>query len=197
MPSPGSPPRHELRSPALAVLAVLAVVPLAAGQDGRDAGEPEPPAAYQALVDAALEPAGRIDGGVLRIDRFVFELTGGDLYVLPHGGAAGDVAVYLGDGVVRAWPPDGVEHQQVEKFLDEDLLEEQFDRFVFWLTGDASGRLRALAAGPGGRRAGRADDLLDDRREALLEHQFYNPDSRLLLDILAPEAAAAAPRRPA
>ena len=195
MPSPGSPPRHELRSPALAVLAVLAVAPLAAGQDGRDAGVPEPPTAYQALVDAALEPAGRIDGGVLRIDRFEFELSGGDLYVLPHGGAAGDVAVYLGDGVVRAWPPDGVEHQQVEKFLDEDLLEEQFDRFVFWLTGDASARLRALAGGPAGRRAGRADDLLDDRREALLEHQFYNPDSRLLLDILAPEAAAA--RRPA
>ena len=193
MPFPGSPQRRALHGAALAVLAVL---PLAASQDGRDGDEPEPPAAYQALVDAALEPAGRIDGGRLRIDRFEFELTGGDLYALPHGAAAGDVAVYLGDGVVRAWPPDGVEHQQLEKFLDEDLLEERFDRFVFWLTGDAGTRLRALAGGAPGERAGRANDLLDDRREALLEHQFHNPDSRLLLDMLAPAAAAPDPRRP-
>ncbi len=189
----GSFRRHVLRGAALAALAVL---PLAAGQDGRDGDEPEPPAAYQALVDAGLEPAGRIEGGKLHIDRFEFELTGGDLYALPDGGASGDVAVYLGDGVVRAWPPDGVEHQQVEKFLDEDLLEERFDRFVFWLAGDAGRRLRALAGGAPGERAGRANDLLDDRREALLEHQFYNPDSRLLLEMLAPAAAAPDPRRP-
>ena len=193
MPSPGSPQRHARRGAALAALAVL---PLAAGQDGRDGDEPEPPAAYRALVDAALEPAGRIDGGRLRIDRFEFELIGGDLYALPHGDADGDVAVYLGDGVVRAWPPDGVEHQQVEKFLDEDLLEERFDRFVFWLAGDAGARLRALAGGPPGARAERANDLLDDRREALLEHQFHNPDSRLLLDMLAPATAAQNTRRP-
>ena len=193
MPSPGSLQRHALRGAAMAALAVL---PLAAAQDGRDGDEPEPPAAYQAMVDAALEPAGRVDAGALRIDRFEFELTGGDLYVLPHGSAAGDIAVYLGDGVVRAWPPDGVEHHQLEKFLDEDLLEEHFDRFVFWLTGDAGARLRALAAGPPGRRAGRADDLLADRREALLEHQFHNPDSRLLLDLVAPASAPSPPRRP-
>ena len=167
------------------------MLPLAAGQDGSDGDEPRKPAAYQALVDAALEPAGRIDGGTLRVDRFEFELSGGNLYVLPNGGAAGDVAVYLGDGLVRAYPPDGVEHQQVEKFLDEDLLEERFDRFVFWLAGDAGARLRALAGGPPGQRAGRASDLLDDRREALLEHQFYNPDSRLLLEM--PASAASPP----
>ena len=152
MPSPQSPLPHLLRGAALAALAAL---PLAAGQSDREEDGPGPPAAYEALRDARLEPGGRIEAGTLRIDRFTFELTGGDLYVLPDGGAAGDVAVYLGDGVVRCYPPDGVEHQQVEKFLDEDLLEEPFDRFVFWLAGDAGARLRALpaarrAATPGG-----------------------------------------------
>ena len=137
-------------------------------------------------MDARLEPAGRIDAGALRIDRFTFELSGGDLYVLPHGGAAGDIAVYLGDGVVRCYPPDGVEHQQVEKFLDEDLLEERFDRFVFWLTW----RQRLPATRPRERPTGppRRDGPMTfwtDRREALLEHQFHNPDSRLLLHLLA------------
>ena len=193
MPSPGPPRRHPLRGVAPAMLAAFT---LAAGQGAGDHDAPAPPAAYQALVDAALESAGRIDNGALRIDRFEFELTGGDLYVLPHGSAAGDIAVYLGDGLVRAYPPDGVEHQQVEKFLDEDLLEERFERFVFWLAGDAGTRLRALAGGQPGRRAGRATDLLHDRREALLEHQFHNPDSRLLLDLLAPASALPPPRRP-
>ena len=194
MPSPQSPLPHLLRGAALAALAVL---PLAAGQSDREEDGPGPPAAYEALRDARLEPGGRIEAGTLRIDRFTFELTGGDLYVLPDGGAAGDVAVYLGDGVVRCYPPDGVEHQQVEKFLDEDLLEERFDRFVFWLAGDSGARLRALAGGPPGRHAGRANDLLDDRREALLEHQFENPDSRLLLDLLAPPSPRPPPGRPA
>ena len=191
-------PRDVMRSGAvLAVLGALLALPLSAGPRAQEEDGAGQPAAYEALRDARLEPAGHIDAGTLHVDRFAFELTGGDLYVLPHGSAAGDVTVYLGDGVVRGYPPDGVEHQQVEKFLDEDLLEERFDRFVFWLAGDTGSRLRALASGPPGDRAGRANDLLGDRREALLEHQFHNPDSRLLLDLLAPGSTPPAPRRPA
>ena len=198
---PGADPMPRLNSRLQyflsgAAVAIPAALPPAGGLGAQEVDDPSPPAAYEALRDARLEPAGRIENGALRIDRFEFELTGGDLYVLPDGGAAGDIAVYLGDGVVRCYPPDGVEHQQVEKFLDEDLLEERFDRFVFWLTGDAGARLRALAGGAPGDRAGRANDLLDDRREALLEHQFHNPDSRLLLDLLAPASTTPPPRRP-
>ena len=199
MPPPGARLRCCFRGaarPGATVAALALALPAVAGLVAQEEEGPGPPAAYEALRDARLEPAGRIDAGTLRIDRFTFELSGGDLYVLPDGGVAGDIAVYLGDGVVRCYPPDGVEHQQVEKFLDEDLLEEPFDRFVFWLAGDAGARLRALASGPPGRRAGRANDLLDDRREALLEHQFHNPDSRLLLDLLTPASTPPPPRRP-
>ncbi len=186
--------------PALRLAAVCAVLPalaLTAGARAEDEGALGPPAAYEALVETRLEPAGRIDGGLLRIDRFEFELTGGDLYLLPRDDERVTVAVYLGDGVVRCYPPDGVEHQQVEKFLDADFLEEEFDRFVFWLAGPAGGELRALADGPRGRQARRANDLLNDRREALLERRHENPDSRLLLDILSPASTSPAPRRPA
>ena len=191
MPLLASRLRYHLRA---ALPAALLALPPAAGLAAQAEDAPLRPPTYEALRAARLEPAGRIDGGTLRIDRFTFELAGGDLYVLPDGGRGGDIAVYLGDGVVRCYPPDGVEHQQVEKFLDADLLEEPFDRFVFWLAGATGARLRALADGPPGRRAGRANDLLEDRREALLEHQFHNPDSRLLPDLLAPTPAPA--RRP-
>ena len=200
MAAPHDPAARRDARPALRLAAALAALPALALTAGARAGDENalgPPAAYEALVETPLEPAGRIDGGSLRIDRFEFELTGGDLYLLPRDDERVTVAVYLGDGVVRCYPPDGVEHQQVEKFLDEDFLEEEFDRFVFWLAGPAGRQLRALADGPPGRHAGRANDLLADRREALLERQHENPDGRLLLDVLAPAAARPAPRRPA
>ena len=96
------------------------------------------------------------------------------------------VAVYLGDGLVRCYPPDGVEHQQLEKLIDEDYLEEEFDRFVFWFTDDTADRLRDLAGDTEGREARKANDLLENRREELLEGPAQNPDSRLLVDLLSP-----------
>ena len=103
-------------------------------------------------------------------------------------GAHVPIAIYLGRGTVRAWPPDGIEHQQMRKLLDEDFLEEEFERLVFWTTGDVGARLAALASGPPGRRAGRAADLLEDRREELLERQLANPDSRVLMALWRAEA---------
>ena len=174
----------------------LALAPAQAATGRGGDGGLGPPPAYRALVETRLAPAGRIEGGALQVDRFVFELTGGDLYLLPRPDERVTVAVYLGGGVVRCYPPDGVEHQQLRKFLDADFLAEEFDRFVFWLAGPAGARLRALAGGAPGRQARRANDLLADRREALLERQRENPDSRLLLDLLRPAPHRADPRRP-
>lgn len=150
-----------------------------------------PPPLYEELRGAEPEPVGHVRNGRLRIDRFEFELRRGDLYLVPSLGGRAPVAVYLGRGTVRAWPPDGVEHQQLRKLIDEDFLEEEFERFVFWFTGDLDERLRALVTDPpsagGGRRARRqrerAADLLADRREALLEDRLRNPDARVALDL--------------
>ncbi|MCY4027126.1 MAG: M1 family aminopeptidase [Acidobacteria bacterium] len=155
-----------------------------------DDGEDEalgPPPLYDELRDARPEGVGRIRGGRIEIDRFAFELTDGDVYVVRIG-AHVPIAIYLGRGTLRVWPPNGVEHQQMRKLLDEDFLEEEFERLVFWTTGDVGARLAALASGPPGRRAGRAADLLEDRREELLERQLANPDSRVLMALWRAEA---------
>ena len=160
-----------------------------------------PPALYDELREAEPEPAGHIRGGRLWIDRFELDLERGDLFLTPPDGGRSRVAVFLGRGTVRAWPPDGVEHQQLRKLIDEDFLEEEFERFVFWFSGDLGERLRALVTDPpaagGGRRArrqrDRAADLLEDRREALLEDRLRNPDARIALDLWRAESGLAAP----
>ena len=158
----------------------------AATQEGEDAALGPPPL-YDDLREARPEAVGRVRGGRLQVDRFAFELTDGDLYVVRMGEDI-PIAVYLGRGTVRAWPPNGVEHQQVRKLIDEDFLEEEFERLVFWTTGDLGHRLAALADGPPGRRAGRAADLLEDRREELLERRLANPDSRVLMALWRAQA---------
>ena len=183
-----------------AALLWLASAPLGATGSADDPEGLGPPPIYDALIDTPLDPVGRIEGGHIRVDRFDFELTRGDLYLLTVENTPA-VAVFLGDGVVRCYPPDGVEHHQVERFLDEDFLEERFDRFVFWFTDDTGDRLRVQSGSPPGHRPDpdKANNLLADRRNALLEEQRENPDSRLLVDRLATLASvtpAAEPGRP-
>ncbi|MCY4076739.1 MAG: M1 family aminopeptidase [Acidobacteria bacterium] len=173
-----------------ALVAALSTASAGLASAAADDGEDEalgPPPLYDELRDARPEGVGRIRGGRLEIDRFAFELTDGDVYVVRIG-AHVPIAIYLGRGTLRAWPPDGVEHQQMRKLLDEDFLEEEFERLVFWTTGDVGARLAALASGPPGRRAGRAADLLEDRREELLERQLANPDSRVVMALWRAEA---------
>ena len=175
----------------VALVTLCAVLVYAAAPEGQAAPAGlGPPPLYTALIEGELEPTGRIQNQRFTVDRFEFELTNGDLYLLAPLDGRPAIAVFLGDGVVRSYPPDGVEHQQLEKFLDDDdVLEEPFDRFLFWFTDDIGIRLRELADGSPGRDADDAQDLLDDRREELLEHQLKNPDGRILADLLALDAA--------
>lgn len=183
----GHAPRLPLRLPRAVLVALLLLPGAAAAEDEPGLG---PPPLYDALREAEPEPAGHIRGGRLWIDRFEFTFERGDLFLTPPIGGRSSVAVFLGRGTLSAWPPDGVEHQQLRKLIDEDFLEEEFERFVFWFTGDLDERLRALVTDPpsaadrGARRQHeRAVDLLEDRREALLEHRLRNPDARVALDL--------------
>ena len=183
---------------ALAAAAVLLAGGLAAARvvaaaDDEDEGL-GPPALYDELRRARPEPAGRISGGSLWVDRFEFALEEGDLYLVPPVAGRVPIAVFLGRGTVRAWPPDGVEHQQLRKLIEEDYLEEEFERAIFWSTGGLDARLREMAGGPPGREAKKAADLLDDRREANLEQRLFNAESRVLMELWR---AAAEPPLPA
>ena len=170
----------------LAVGLAIVTVPVASAIQDDDSPSLGLPPLYEALTEGELEPAGRIRNGRLTVDRIEFDLTEGDLYLLSPIEERPAIAIFLGDGVVRSYPPDGVEHQQLEKFLDDDdFLEASFDRFVFWFGDDTGSRLRELADGVTGRNADDARDLLEDRRRDLLEDQLINPDSRLLVDLVA------------
>ncbi|MGE0591620.1 MAG: M1 family aminopeptidase [Vicinamibacterales bacterium] len=143
------------------------------------------PPLYTALREAPFEVAGRIRDGALRIDRFDLTFEEGDLYLRTPVAGRRTAAVFIGRGRVRAYPPDGVEHQQMRKLLDDDRLDEAFDRLVLWFSGDVGDRLAALAVPPGAdERTTRAADVLDERRRALLETRFVNPESRLLADVI-------------
>ena len=186
-------PRRTLTVVSLVALG-LALVSVAVPRGQEDVDGLGPPPLYEALVDGELEPAGHIQDQRITIDRFAFAFTDGDLYVLAPTAGQPAIAVFLGDGVVTAYPPDGVEHQQLEKFLDdEDQIAEEFDRLVFWLAGDVGARLLALADDTLGRDADDAQDVLEDRREALLEHERKNPDARVLIDLLLMDDANPGP----
>ena len=167
----------------------LCVLTLAmpSAQDDSEAPALGPPPLSEALTTGPLEAVGQIRNGRLRIDRFEFDLVDGDLYLLASPDGRPAVAVFLGDGTIRCYPPDGVEHQQLERFLDDaDMLEEAFDRFVFWFSDDTGARLRALAGDTARRDLDDAHGVLEDRRDALLEDRLSNPDARLFAELLRP-----------
>ena len=149
-----------------------------------------PPPLYEALRAAQVTHVGHIHDQPLRLDRFELELTDGDLYLAPEIGGVVSTAVFLGDGLVRAYPPDAVEHHQLKKLSDEHHLEEEFDRLVLRFTDDTAERLRSVATLAPERDTDKANDLVKDRRTHWLERQLSNPDSRVLEDLLRRQAGA-------
>ena len=191
--------RQLIFCPVLVVaIGSVAIDGRASGQDETDQESLGPPNVYTELKDAIPVSAGRVRNQQFIVDRFTFDLEDGELYVVDRKELQATVAVYLGKGHVRAFPPDGVELHQIRKLIDEDFLDEDFSRFVFWLTGDLSERVLTLAAGQQGQEFKNAVDLLKERREQLVENQLINPDARVVADLwhatVAPSLASQKPR---
>jgi len=115
---------------------------------------PGPSPRYEALRDAEVSHVGQVRHGRVRLDRFDLELTDGQLYLAPSVGGTAPALVFIGDGVLRGYPPDAVEHHQLHKLSDEHSVEETFDRLVLWSVGNITDQLRTLATP--------ADDEEDD-----------------------------------
>ena len=175
-----------LAGAALVALGMATAAAARAGtpQDSDEEGPGRPPL-YQELREAEVSYAGEIRGGRFRVDRFELELEEGRLYLAPEIGGLVTAAVFVGDGRLRGYPPDAVEHHQLKRFSDEHQVDEAFDRLVLWSGDDTAERLRALAAPARERRRDteRANRLLRDRRRRLLEERNFNPESRILHDL--------------
>ena len=182
-----------------ALLALSAETATGAGarQDDSDDEGPGPPPLYEALREAEVSYAGEIRGARFRVDRFELELEEGRLYLAPEIGGGVSTAVFVGDGRLRGYPPDAVEHHQLERFSDEHRVDEAFDRLVLWSSDDTAERLRALAAPARERRRDteRANRLLRDRRRRMMDEQHFNPESRILHDLWRRETGTLPPGR--
>ena len=165
-------------------MATAAAARAATGQDSDEEGPGLPPL-YQELREAEVSYVGEIRGGRFRVDRFELDLEEGRLYLAPEIGGAVTTAVFVGDGRLRGYPPDAVEHHQLERFSDEHQVDEAFDRLVLWTSDGTPEELRALAAPARERRRDteRANRRLRDRRRRLLEERNFNPESRILHDL--------------
>ena len=153
------------------------------------------PPLYDTIRHAELVHAGQILDGSLRLDRFVLELTDGHLYLAPQTDGVVTTVIFLGNGLIRGYPPDAVEHHQLEKLSDKHHVEETFDRLLIWSAGDVSNQIRALATPADERDTDKANRLLESRREARLHQQLDNPDSRVLNDLLRRQAETLDPER--
>ncbi len=165
--------------------------PKAAPAQGGSAGDGLGPSPlYEQLRDAQVTHAGHIRDQRLRLDRFELTLNDGQLYLGPEVGGIVSAAVFLGDGVVRAYPPDAGEHHQLEKQTDEHHLDEEFDRLLLRFTDDTADRLQGMATPAPEQDTDRANNLLEKRRQDRLEQQLDNPDSRVLEDLHRRQADA-------
>ena len=188
-----------LSGAALAALGAMTAAPVLAGapQDDADKDEPGAPPLYEELREAEVSYAGNIRGGRFRVDRFELELEEGRLYLGPEVGGGVSTVVFVGDGRLLGYPPDAVEHHQLERFSDEHRVDEAFDRLVLWSGDDTAERLRALAAPARERRRDteRANRLLRNRRRRMLEERNFNPESRILHDLWRRETGTLPPGR--
>ena len=174
-----------------------ATTPLSVQDDHEGDGEGLGPSPlYDELREAELTHAGEIHDGRLRIDRFELELEDGHLYLTPEVDGLVSTAVFLGDGLLRGYPPDAVEHHQLEKLSDEHHLEEAFDQLFLRFNDDTADRLRALTTAAPERDTDKANKLLEGRRRDLLDRQLINPDARVLEELLRRQAGTVPPGRP-
>ena len=174
------------------IVTVSVVTMLGGAQEKETAA---PPAVYEQLRAARLHHAGRVHDRTLRVDRFEFQFADGQLFLLDPVAGYVTGAVFIGKGTVRAFPPDAVEHQQLRKLLDADMLEDRFERLVLRFSDASAYRLEALADQGPDQSVASAQQLFDDQREARFKDLLENPDSRIAADLIDQEHLVAPTRQ--
>src|SRR4030095_15752985 len=153
----------------------------------KEKGPAAPPAVLEQLRAARLHHAGRVHDRTLRVDRFEFQFADGQLFLLDPVAGYVTGAVFIGKGTVRAFPPDAVEHQQLRKLLDADMLEDRFERLVLRFSDASAYQLETLADSGPDQSAARGQQLFDTHTGGRFKDLLENPDSRIAADLIDQE----------
>lgn len=157
------------------MLAVMSVAPTVIGATLAD--EPQ---LYAQLQAAKLRSAGRLQGAQFEVDRATFSFDDGELYLLEP--VAGQItgAVYLGDGNITITPPDGVGRQQVDKFLERETIDLEFDAVVMRFSDGSGERLADLTTPARKPDLKKATKVWRQRHDKALDERLANLDGRIV-----------------
>jgi hypothetical protein len=142
------------------------------------------PTLYTALREAELEYVGTIQEALYRHDQVEFTIVDAELYLTEPVAGIRTGAVLLGAGRIRVTPPNAVERQQLEKYIDASALDLEFKKAVLRFGGRGAEELASLADPGGGGDLGEAKKQYRDRHKKFLEEQMFNLDSRVLMDLI-------------
>ncbi len=103
---------------------------------------------YEQLRAAPLAPAGHLQRAHLEVDRANLTFDEGELYLLAPVAGRVTGAVYIGKGTIQLAPPNAIEGDQLDKYLDDPDVDLEFKSLVMRFTDDTGERLRQLAGTP-------------------------------------------------
>ena len=142
------------------------------------------PGLYTALRDIDLHHAGTLRDVVFRRDRVEFHIADAQLYLTGAVNGVRTGAVVLGEGRVLVTPPNEVERQQLDKYLDTSSIDLAFKKVVLRFGDESAAELENLTTAGGRSDLKEARKQYRDRHKRFLEHQFFNLDARVLVDLL-------------
>jgi Carboxypeptidase regulatory-like domain/Peptidase family M1 domain len=135
-------------------------------------------------------PFATVNNLVLHRDAAIFTLRSGEIYFAPavEGRTVG--AVFMGEGELKLTPPTENERHSLKLFIDEEALDESFDRLVLRFTDKTFDELKSspqVQMSTNGPQAARAHDAYHDNQILLRKTLRRNMELRTLVDMYNPQ----------
>jgi hypothetical protein len=134
-------------------------------------------------------PYASVTNLVLKRDAATFTLKSGEIYFVGPIDGRTVGAVFLGEGQLTLTPPTIAEKHSLSLFIDQQNLDESFDKLVLRFTDKTFAEIQASAQvhmGTGGPQAARARDAYRDNQLLLRKTLRRNLELRSLIDLYNP-----------
>ncbi len=147
----------------------------------------DPATLYAGLMAARFDVSRSLEVQGLRIHRgpAVFHLLRGTWIPMTPVGGQVTGAAFVGEGRLSFTPPEGIEQDQLERFSESRTLDEPFELLYLRFSDDTAERLTDGIRRPAEPNiAQRVRRVHADVREDLLDKQWVNIETRLLVDMV-------------